>query len=147
MKFLIGMVVLALGIYWGAKQGYISGQWIGRIFGLGPSASDSALDQVVKNTNAKLPRMLTSDISFDKVTANKQEVIFHYRFVNLDQMGAMQRYGADLPGLQSAIVEDVCGNRDIKQYVFGAGHAAQVMLRSLDMKTIVNTYVRPERCR
>jgi hypothetical protein len=147
MKFLIGMVVLALGIYWGAKQGYIGGQWIGRIFSLGPSAGDSALDQVVKNTNAKLPRMITSDISFDRVTANKQEVIFHYRFVNLDQMGALQRYGADLPGLQRSIVEDVCGNGEIRQYVFGAGHAAQVMLRSLDMKPIVNTYVRAERCR
>ena len=147
MKFLIGMVVLALGIYWGAKQGYISGQWIGRIFGLGPSASDSALDQVVKNTNSRLPRMITSDISFDRVTANRQEVIMHYRFVNMDQMSVMQRYAMNLAELQNAIIEDVCGSKEIRQYVFGGGYAAQVMLRSQDAKTIVNTYVRPERCR
>ena len=147
MKFLIGMVVLALGIYWGAKQGYISGQWIGRIFSLGPSASDSALDQVIKNTNSRLPRMITSDISFDRVTANKQEVIMHYRFVDLSQQAVMQRYAANLPELQNAIIEDICGSKEIRQYVFGGGYAAQVMLRSQDQRTIANTYVRADRCR
>ena len=147
MKFLIGMVVLALGIYWGAKQGYISGQWIGKIFGLGPSASDSALDQVIKNTNSRLPRMITSDISFDRVTANKQEVIMHYRFVDLDQATVMQRYAGTLQEFQNAIVQDVCGDKEIRQYVFGGGYAAQVMLRSQDQKTILNTYVRADRCR
>jgi len=147
MKFLIGMVVLALGIYWGAKQGYIGGQSIGRIFGLGPSAGDSALEQVIKNTNAKLPRMVAADIAFDKITANKQEVIFHYRFVDMTQMAVMSKYAQDLQGMQQAIIQDVCSDREIRQYVFGAGYSAQVLARSQDAKTILNTYVRAERCR
>ena len=147
MKFLIGMVVLALGIYWGAKQGYISGQWVGKIFGLGPSAADSALDQVLKNTNSRLPRMVAGDISFDKVVANKQEVIFHYRFVDMSQVAVMQKYGPGLADLQSEIIQDVCNNREIRQYVFGGGYSAMVLMRSQDAKPIVNTYVRAERCR
>jgi hypothetical protein len=147
MKFLIGMVVLALGIYWGAKQGYIGGQWIGKVFGLGPTAGDSALNQVVKNTNAKLPRMVTSDISFDKVTANKQEVIFHYRVVDMDYVGAIHKYGPNLPEVEASIVRDVCNDREVKQYVFDGGYAAQVVLRAREVKPLLSTYVRANRCR
>jgi hypothetical protein len=147
MKFLVGMVVLALGIYWGARQGYIQGAWLGKVFGLGPSASDSALDQVIKNTNAKLPRMLTGDIRFDRVTANKQEVIFHYRIVGLDYAGAVQKYGPNLPEIQDSIIRDVCGDREVKQYVFDGGYAAQVILRSEEPKPLLSTYVRATRCR
>ena len=147
MTFFIGLVVVALGIYLGAKQGYIKGEWLGKVFGLGPSASDSALDQVMKNTNARLPRMITPELSFDRVSANKQEAIFHYRFVDLDQANVMQRYAGTLQDFQNAIIQDVCADNAIKQYVFGGGYAAQVMLRSQDQKTILNTYVRADRCR
>jgi hypothetical protein len=147
MKFLIGMVVLALGIYWGAKQGYIGGQWIGKIFGLGPPAGDAALDQVVKNTNSRLPRMVTSDISFERVTANQQEVIFHYRFVDMDYIGAVNKYGPHLPEVEASIIRDVCNDGEVKKYVFGGGYAAQVVLRATEVKPILSTYVRANRCR
>ncbi len=147
MKAFIGLIVLAFAIYFGAKQGYIKGQWLGSVFGLGPSANQKAIEEAVKNTNSRLPRMLSSDISFDRVTANKEEVVFHYRFVNLDQVSVMQQYGANLGQLQSAIIQDVCSSKDIRDYVFAGGYAAQVLLRSSDVKTILNTYVRSERCR
>jgi len=142
------MVVLALAVYWGAKQGYIGGQVIGKIFGLTPPAGDAAVEQVTKNTNARLPRMLNADISFDRVTVNTgQEVILHYRFVDLDQQAVMQRYAVALPELQKAIIQDVCGDEAIRKYVFAGGYAAQVILRAQDRKTITNTYVRADRCR
>ena len=147
MKFLIGMIVLALGVYWGAKHGYIQGAWLGRILDFGSPASESALDQVIRKTNAKLPRMVATDIAFDKITASKQEVVFHYRFVDMTQMAVMSKYAQDLEGMQQAIVQDVCNDREIRQYVFDGGYSAQVMVRSQDAKTILNTYVRADRCR
>ena len=44
MKFFIGLVVVALGIYLGAKQGYIKGEWLGKVFGLGPGDSLGGLN-------------------------------------------------------------------------------------------------------
>jgi hypothetical protein len=147
MKFFIGLIVLAAAVYFGARQGYLKGELFGRLLGLGPSEADKALAQVVQNTNARLPRMVTSDISFDRVTASREEVILHYRFVDLDQSAVMQKYAIALQQLQNAVIDDVCSDKAVRQYVFGGGYSAQVMLRAQDTRTILNTYVRAERCR
>ena len=147
MKTVIGMIVLVISVYYGAKQGFIKGEWLGSVFGLGPSADQVAVDETVKNTNRGLPRMVNGEVSFDRVTANKEEVILHYRLVNHDQMGAMQKFGGVLQDMQGAIVQDLCASKDIRDHAFERGHNVQIMLRSNDAKMILKTYVRPSACR
>jgi hypothetical protein len=144
MKFLIGMVVLALGVYWGARQGYIQGQWLAKLTGVAPSADDDAVAQVVANTNQRLPRMVNDDVRFEKVMTVKKDVIFMYRFVNHDLPTIHQHM--NLAKLRETVIRDMCESRDVRKHAFERGYGVQVYISSREYQRVQETTVQPSSC-
>jgi hypothetical protein len=144
MKTIVAIVVIALGVYFGAKRGWIQGEWLGKMFGLGLSAEQAAVEETVKNTNRKLPAMLNNDISFDKVVSGRKDVVFHYRFVNHHHMAVLQNFNLD--ALRHAIIQDACSRKDVRDYAFARGYNLQVLVHSSDYQRVLEAYLSSTAC-
>jgi hypothetical protein len=145
MKTFIFILVLAAGLYWGYRHGYIKPAWFG---GSGGTASTGGGAESLETTlNRGLPRMVNNELSVDRAVANNQRVGFDYRFVGLDQYAVAQRYGSAMPAeMQSALIRDLCANRDVREQVLAHGRNVTLQVRALDGRTMFSTQLRPGGC-
>jgi len=145
MKTFIFILVLAAGLYWGYRHGYIKPAWFGGSGGTASTAGGAESLETILNRG--LPRMVNNELSVDRAVANNQRVGFDYRFVGLDQYAVAQRYGSAMPAeLQSALIRDLCANRDVREQVLAQGRDVTLQVRALDGRTMFAAQLRPGGC-
>ena len=147
MKTFIFILLLAAGLYWGYRHGYIKPAWFASPGGATSSPAGAPAESLQDALNRGLPRMLSNEVSVDRAVANNQRVGFDYRFVDLDQYAVAQRYGSALPAeLQGAMIRDLCANRDVREQVLARGREVTLQVRALDGRTMFSTQLRPGGC-
>jgi hypothetical protein len=147
MKTVIFIVVLAAATYWGYRHGYLKPEWIGLGRPTGTAATASGPESLQDSLNRGLPRMVANEISLDRAVANNLVVSYDYRMVDLDQYGVAQRYGSTLPAdVRGALIQDLCGNRTVREQVLARGRDVQLQIRAKDGRTMFTTQLRPGGC-
>lgn len=146
MKALIFVVVLALLGWWGYRHGYIKPEWV-RLGDSTPGAKSGAGESLQDTLGRGLPRMVGNEISLDRAVANNLVVSFDYRLVDLDQHAVSQRYGSSMPAeMQSALIRDLCANRDVREQVLARGREVLLQVRAQDGRTMFSAQLRPGGC-
>jgi len=148
MKTILLVVIVAVAGFYGYRAGYFKPEW----FGAGgdsaaPAAGTAKADSLEKILGRGLPRMVANDISLDRVVANNVQVVYNYRFTELDQFAVAQRYGSSLPAdIQSALVRDLCGSRELREQVLARGREVLLQIHAQDGRTVFSAQLRPGGC-
>ena len=146
MKTFIVILVLAAGLYWGYRHNYIKPEWFGGSGGPAPAAGGAG-ESLEQTLNRGLPRMLSNEISIDRVAANNLVVTFNYRFVDLDQFAVSQRYGTSLPAeMQASLIRDLCANRSVREQVLAKGREVVLQIHAQDGRTVFTSQLKPGGC-
>src|SRR5258706_12916023 len=134
MKKIIVVLVVAFAGYYAYRLGYLKPELFSSSGGTAttPSASGGAKpDSLEKTLNRGLPRMVTPEISLDRAVANNVQVVFNYRYVDLDQFAVSQRYGSFLPAsAQTTLVRDLCGNRGLREKILARGRDVPLQINA-----------------
>lgn len=147
MKSIAFAVVVALAAYYAWRHGYLDPAKIGALTSSAPSSGGkSPAEDLEKSLNRGLPRMMNNEISVDRASANNVLIVFHYRFVDLDQFAAAQRYGSSAAELQASLVRDLCGSKEVRDLVLARGREVQLQLRARDGHTVLSAQLRPGGC-
>ena len=147
MKAFIFVVVVALLGWWGYRHGYIKPDWFGGSGGTVATPAGAPAESLEKTLNRGLPRMVSSEVSVDRATANDRLVTFNYRFIDLDQFAVAQRYGSSMPAeMQGALIRDLCANRDVREQVLARGREVLLQVRAQDGRTVFSAQLRPGGC-
>jgi hypothetical protein len=146
VKAIVIIGVLAAAGYWGYRHGYIKPAW----FGLGQqggTAASSSAGSLQDTLNRGLPRMVGSELSLERATANNLAVSYEYRFIDLDQYAVTQRHGSTLPAdMRGTLIQDLCANRALREQVLAAGRDVRLQVRAQDGRTMFTTELRPGGC-
>lgn len=144
MKAIVAIVILAAAVYWGYRHGYLKPAW----FGLGQQGGTASPSASLQDTlNRGLPRMVSSEVSLERATANNLAVSYEYRFIDLDQYAVTQRYGSTLPAdMRGTLIQDLCANRALREQVLAAGRDVRLQVRAQDGRTMFTTELRPGGC-
>jgi hypothetical protein len=145
LKAFVFILILAAAAYWGYRHGYLKPErWLGGPAATSGGSSDESLQSVL---NRGLPRMVTSEVSADRAVANNVTVAFDYRLVDLDQYAVSQRYGSAMPAeMQSALIRDLCANRDVREQVLARGREVLLQIHAQDGRTMFSAQLRPGGC-
>ena len=144
MKAIVVIVVLAAAVYWGYRHGYIKPAW----FGLGQQGGTASTSESLQDTlNRGLPRMVSSEVSLERATANNLAVSYEYRFIDLDQYAVAQRYGSTLPAdIRGTLIQDLCTSRALREQVLARGRDVRLQIRAQDGRTMFTAELRPGGC-
>lgn len=148
MKTIVVVIIVAFAGYYIYRTGGIKPEWFE--FGSGkpsPAAGAGKADSLEKTLNRGLPRMVTNEVSLDRAVANNVQVLFNYRFIELDQFAVAQRYGSSMPAdLQSTMVRDLCAKQDVRDQVLARGREVLMQVRAQDGRTVFSSSLKPGGC-
>lgn len=146
-KTIAFILVLAAGAYYGYRHGYIKPDWFGGSGRTTATPGSAPAESLETTLNRGLPRMVSNEISVDRAIANNLLVAFNYRFVDLDQHAVAQRYGSSMPAeMQSALIRDLCANRDVREQVLARGREVVLQVHAQDGRTMFSAQLRPDGC-
>src|SRR5260221_6417544 len=113
MKTIIVVLIVAFAGYYAYRACYLKPDMFNSSGGKASTPSEGGgakAESLEKTLNRGLPRMVTNEISLDRAVANNVQVVFNYRFVELDQFAVTQRYGSSMPaGCRNAEGRTLCG--------------------------------------
>ncbi|HEX9398117.1 MAG TPA: hypothetical protein VF943_15390 [Burkholderiales bacterium] len=150
MKTIIVVLIVAFAGYYAYRAGYLKPDMFNSSGGTASTPSEGGgakAESLEKTLNRGLPRMVTNEISLDRAVANNVQVVFNYRFVELDQFAVTQRYGSSMPAdVQNAVVRDLCGKQDVRDQVLARGREVLLQIHAQDGRTVFSAQLRPGGC-
>jgi len=149
MKTIIVVIIVAFAGYYAYRVGYLKPDMFSSSVKPATTSSGSGAkaESLERTLNRGLPRMVTNEVSLERAVANNVQVLFNYRFVELDQFAVTQRYGSTVPAeMQSAMVRDLCAKQEVREQVLARGREVQLQVQAQDGRTVFSAQLRPGGC-